>query len=299
MKYDALGRCISRQLNNGTITYYYYDGEKPIQEYSGGALIANNVYGKGVDEIVARYQGNSLYYFYPDHEGSITHVIDNNKNVVEKYRYDAFGAPTILSASNTQLSTSAIGNRFMFTGREWAGAQSGVTFGFYEYRARAYHPGLGRFMSEDPKGFDAGDYNLFRYCDNDPEDRTDAMGLDDNGVASQMMHNRQLSASDAVWEMAKWADSSNTFSGTYSQFLSNQGFAVGETAPVVSGQVIGGPADSRLIKNATPGTANDRDTPNRLELGKVEDKGYFKRQHLQLKHNGSDLFGKRVGRRAR
>jgi hypothetical protein len=32
-------------------------------------------------------------------------------------------------------------------------------------------------MSEDPKGFDAGDYNLFRYVHNDPLDLTDPMGL--------------------------------------------------------------------------------------------------------------------------
>ena len=32
-------------------------------------------------------------------------------------------------------------------------------------------------LSEDPKGFDAGDYNLFRYCKNDPEDLTDPSGL--------------------------------------------------------------------------------------------------------------------------
>jgi hypothetical protein len=32
-------------------------------------------------------------------------------------------------------------------------------------------------MSEDPKGFDSGDYNLFRYCHNDPIDFTDPMGL--------------------------------------------------------------------------------------------------------------------------
>src|SRR6202140_3627066 len=55
--------------------------------------------------------------------------------------------------------------------------------GFYEYRARAYHPGLGRFMSEDPKDFEGGDYNLFRYCHNDPEVRTDAMGLEGNNVS--------------------------------------------------------------------------------------------------------------------
>jgi hypothetical protein len=32
-------------------------------------------------------------------------------------------------------------------------------------------------MSEDPKGFDAGDYNLFRYCKNEPEDLTDPSGM--------------------------------------------------------------------------------------------------------------------------
>src|ERR1041385_321327 len=47
-----------------------------------------------------------------------------------------------------------------------------------EYRARGYHPGLGRFTSEDPKLFEAGDYNLFRYVHNDPIDLTDPMGLD-------------------------------------------------------------------------------------------------------------------------
>ncbi len=59
------------------------------------------------------------------------------------------------------------------------------------------HPTLGRFMSEDPKGFvrraglgnppddwsfaahpDEAEFNLFRYCGNDPVDFTDPMGLD-------------------------------------------------------------------------------------------------------------------------
>jgi len=49
--------------------------------------------------------------------------------------------------------------------------------GFYENRARAYHPGLGRFMSEDPMGFSAGDANLYRYCGNDPVNGADPTGL--------------------------------------------------------------------------------------------------------------------------
>jgi RHS repeat-associated protein len=93
--------------------------------------------------------------------------------VIESYKYDAFAAPAIYDANGNPLSSSAKSNRFLFTGREYANA-----FGFYEYRARAYHPTLGRFMSEDPKLFDAGDYNLFRYCHNDPIDFTDPMGTE-------------------------------------------------------------------------------------------------------------------------
>ncbi len=112
-------------------------------------------------------------YYQQDHEGSVTHLLNTSGNVIESYKYDAFGLPTIYDGDGTQLSSSAYSNRFLFTGREYANL-----FGFYEYRARAYHPTLGRFMSEDPKLFDAGDYNLFRYCHNDPLDFTDPMGLE-------------------------------------------------------------------------------------------------------------------------
>ncbi len=37
-------------------------------------------------------------------------------------------------------------------------------------------------MSEDPKGFDAGDYNLYRYCNNDPMDLSDPMGMQLEGA---------------------------------------------------------------------------------------------------------------------
>jgi len=83
--------------------------------------------------------------------------------------------------NNHYIDHTNYNNRFLFTGREYAATYRGTyvpTFNFYEYRARAYNPALGRFMSEDPKLFDAGDYNLFRYCHNDPEDLTDPMGTD-------------------------------------------------------------------------------------------------------------------------
>ena len=116
-----------------------------------------------------------------DHEGSVTHLLNSSGNKIETYKYDAFGAPTFYNGSGTQITSTAYNNRFLFTGREYAATYRGTyvaAFAFYEYRARAYNPTLGRFMSEDPKLFDAGDYNLFRYCHNDPVDLTDPMGLE-------------------------------------------------------------------------------------------------------------------------
>jgi RHS repeat-associated protein len=61
----------------------------------------------------------------------------------------------------------------MYTGRDWI-----AELGIYEYRNRMYLPELGRFLQVDPIGFEAGDMNLFRYCGDDPVDRTDPLGLD-------------------------------------------------------------------------------------------------------------------------
>jgi RHS repeat-associated protein len=111
-------------------------------------------------------------------------LTDGSSAPIERYRYDAFGTPTFYDGNwNPQFEAATFyDNRFLFTGREYAATyRSFYTtpgFNFYEYRARAYNPTLGRFMSEDPKLFDAGDYNLFRYCRNDPIDFEDAMGTE-------------------------------------------------------------------------------------------------------------------------
>nr|WP_250564674.1 RHS repeat-associated core domain-containing protein [Adonisia turfae] len=44
------------------------------------------------------------------------------------------------------------------------------------YRARCYDPAVGRFISEDPLGFDAGDANLYHYVFNSPTNYTDPSG---------------------------------------------------------------------------------------------------------------------------
>ena len=195
-----------------------------------------------MDEILERIaigSDGAWYTYYPqqNHEGSVTLLTDPSGNVLERYRYDAFGAPTIYDANWNGRSATIYDNRFLFTGREYAATyRSSYTtpaFNFYEYRARAYNPKLGRFMSEDPKLFDAGDYNLFRYCHNDPVDFADPMGLQDQNYAGLEPRevSRMLADQDngnAQWAMAKWADSSNNFQGTFSQFATGQSLSMGQ-----------------------------------------------------------------------
>jgi RHS repeat-associated protein len=60
---------------------------------------------------------------------------------------------------------------FAYTGRE-----RDEETGLYYYRARYYDPAVGRFVSEDPLGFAAGDTNLVRYVGNKTLIARDPMG---------------------------------------------------------------------------------------------------------------------------
>ncbi len=233
--YDALGRCVKRTLN-GTTTYYIYDGEKPIVEYnSAGSVVGRNLYGKAIDEILMRIDGTyGTYYYADDHEGSVTHLLSSAGAILEHYRYDVFGAPSIEDANGSSLTASAYNNRFMFTGREYKSQ-----FGIYEYRARAYHPGLGRFTGEDPKGFEAKDYNLFRYVGNDPLDKTDPMGLVGPGSNSPndqpMTDSQELARLRAQLNARLWSYGATALAPLYHQMTQlqqsmqgNQGLTIGQ-----------------------------------------------------------------------
>ncbi len=73
-----------------------------------------------------------------------------------------------------------------------------------------YQPELGRFLQPDPKEFEAGDYNLYRYCHNDPVNKSDPTGLREQ-IAGDIHR-------DIMWDMARYADSSNNEQGSFADF---------------------------------------------------------------------------------
>jgi RHS repeat-associated protein len=146
-----------------------------MEQLTGQGLSATNtqrvyVHGGRVDEIVhsRNYGSSQRAYHQYDARG------------LEQYEYDAFGWPYFYHANGSPMTVnnnpnSVFGNRFLFTGREWLS-----DLRIYDYRHRHYQPELGRFLQPDPKQFEANDYNLYRYCHNDPVNKSDPTGLVDS-----------------------------------------------------------------------------------------------------------------------
>jgi RHS repeat-associated protein len=173
-RYDAQGRRIEKDVN-GALTRYVYDGDAILLEYDGADVLqARYSHGEEIDQPLAMARDTDAdgqlgaaerFFYHTDHLGSVRLVTDAAGAVANRYDYDSFG--NIEQA--TRIET--VVNPFGFTARE-RDAESGLMF----YRARYYDPQLGRFISEDPIGFEGEDLNLYRYVGNLPTIFADPSG---------------------------------------------------------------------------------------------------------------------------
>jgi RHS repeat-associated protein len=162
-KYDPFGRRIQKAGPLGT-TNYLYDGANLIQELDNtGSLLARYTQRQGVDEALAELRSGSVSYYEPDGLGSITSLTGASGTIANTYAYDSFG--------KLAASSGTIVNPFQYTARDYD-AETSLRY----YRARYYDPLIGRFISQDPAGYNAG-MNIYRYVRNNPVLFGDPSGL--------------------------------------------------------------------------------------------------------------------------
>lgn len=158
-KFDPQGRRVER-VAGGVTTLWAYDDEDILRE-TVGASTTKYLHGPGIDEPLASEDGAGvLSHIHADGLGSIVRTTNGAGAVVGSRQYDSYG----------NIEVGAV-DGYAFTGREWDAAAN-----LAYYRARYYDPKIGRFISEDPIGFDGGDVNFYAYVLNNPVNLVDPTG---------------------------------------------------------------------------------------------------------------------------
>ena len=127
-------------------------------------------------------ESDEVLWLFSDHQGTVRDIVDSRGthrkhvdynsfgDVLGEQYYDTDGAPIPPELESTD--SEAVDQLFGYTGQV-RDEESDL----YYYRARWYDPSIGRFVSEDPLGFDAGDTNLYRYVQNSPHNFVDPSGM--------------------------------------------------------------------------------------------------------------------------
>ena len=152
---------------NSTQTWTLYDQGNPIMDFNGsGSLTMRYLWGPM--GIVARQtSGGTVSWYLADHLGTVRDLINNSGAIIDHVDFSAFG--TVLGESSPTNGDRLTG--FAMLERDTV---TGLNLAVY----REENPGTGRWGTQDPLAFEAGDANLYRYAANGPVRSHDPSGLE-------------------------------------------------------------------------------------------------------------------------
>jgi RHS repeat-associated protein len=169
--YDAFDRMISRTLDadgqgggGAVTTFFVYDGLQVVLALSpNGTVERRMLWGPAVDQLLASEDAGGVKWALADQLGTVRDVVDSSGILITHRKYDAFG--NLVSGSTDPGWYLGYTGRFfdLATGLQWNWQ-------------RWYDPKTGRWLSQDPIGFEGGDTNLYRYVENGPTNATDPTG---------------------------------------------------------------------------------------------------------------------------
>ena len=138
--------------NGRLIKFLYNEDSEVVAEETGNGTITRYIRGLGIISSDSE-EAKTYYHYVSDEQGSITHVLSEDAEILNHYSYDAFG--------NIIEKTEKVENRFCYNGE----MLDPVTQQYY-LRARFYNPVIGRFTQEDTYYGDG--LNLYQYCQANP-----------------------------------------------------------------------------------------------------------------------------------
>ncbi len=115
---------------------------------------------------IAMEENGKKYFFHSDHLGSTSVVTDDTGQQVKYLEYKPYGQTKVEEGSKTIK-------------RKFTGKELDDSTGLYDYGARMYEAGLGRFISADtadPSPANPQSLNRYSYCFNNPLKYIDPTG---------------------------------------------------------------------------------------------------------------------------
>ena len=166
-----------------TRRWFVYDGDQIAAQFQATGTATPTMthryfWGLGVDELLRRttWPQARRSGALTDHLGSVRDLVDSAGTLRKHASYDAFGnvqGEQFFDAAGNELSasdTNAVDTLFGYTGRPYDD-ETGLQ------NHRWYDSETGRWISQDPIGFAAGDGNLYRYVGNGSTGAIDPSGL--------------------------------------------------------------------------------------------------------------------------
>ena len=159
-RYDGEGLRHEMEENGRLIKFLYNEEREVVAEETGNGTITRYIRGLGIISSDSE-EAKTYYHYVSDEQGSITHILSEDAEILNHYSYDAFG--------NIIEKTEQVENRFCYNGE----MLDSITQQYY-LRARFYNPVIGRFTQEDTYYGDG--LNLYQYCQANPVGYVDPSG---------------------------------------------------------------------------------------------------------------------------
>ncbi|MDV6034514.1 MAG: hypothetical protein F9B45_31350 [Phycisphaera sp. RhM] len=124
MSGDDEDRWVSWERDDGTtVSIDVQNGQQTIADDTSGTAATSPTYttvsASHIDEPVVRDVTGGLRYYHRGQQYSINALTDSSGTIKERYAYDAFGNLSMFDGSGTARTSTAEGNRYTYTGREY------------------------------------------------------------------------------------------------------------------------------------------------------------------------------------